>query len=43
VDAAAGRPAVAASVGVVSLRPLDVALIGPRLERAARALAAILR
>ena len=34
---------VEASVGVVSLRPLDAALIGPRLERAARALAAILR
>lgn len=40
---AAGSPAVEASVGVVSLQRLDAALIGPRLERAAKALAAVLR
>ena len=34
---------VEASVGVVSLEPLDVAAVGPRLERAARALRAVLR
>jgi DNA-binding IclR family transcriptional regulator len=39
---AVGRPPVEASVGVVSLQPLDAAVIGPRLERAAQALAAIL-
>ncbi|HET8988545.1 MAG TPA: helix-turn-helix domain-containing protein [Humibacillus sp.] len=41
--AAVNGPVVEASVGVVSLQPLDAALIGPRLERAARALAAVLR
>lgn len=35
--------AVEASVGVVSLEPLDLASVGPRLERAAEALRAILR
>jgi hypothetical protein len=34
---------VEASVGVVSLEPLDVAAVGPRLERAARALRGVLR
>lgn len=34
---------VEASVGVVSLEPLDVRTVGPRLERAARALRAVLR
>ena len=34
---------VEASVGVVSLEPLDVAAVGPRLERAARALREVLR
>jgi DNA-binding IclR family transcriptional regulator len=34
---------VEASVGVVSLEPLDVHTVGPRLERAARALRAVLR
>ncbi|EWT00971.1 IclR family transcriptional regulator [Intrasporangium oryzae NRRL B-24470] len=46
--ATAGAPgapggAVEASVGVVSLQPLDPALIGPALHRAALALAAVLR
>jgi DNA-binding IclR family transcriptional regulator len=34
---------VEASVGVVSLEPLDVRTVGPRLEHAARALRAVLR
>ena len=34
---------VEASVGVVSLEPLDPGAVGPRLERAARALRAVLR
>lgn len=34
---------VEASVGVVSLEPLDLGTVGPRLERAARALRAVLR
>ncbi|WP_374968595.1 IclR family transcriptional regulator [Terrabacter sp. BE26] len=34
---------VEASVGVVSLEPLDARTVGPRLERAARALRAVLR
>lgn len=42
--AAAPAPGgVEASVGVVSLEPLDVRIVGPRLERAARALRAVLR
>jgi len=35
--------AVEASVGVVSLQPLDAGSVGPRLERAAEALRAVLR
>lgn len=35
--------AVEASVGVVSLEPLDLDSVGPRLERAAQALRAVLR
>ncbi|WP_076259184.1 IclR family transcriptional regulator [Intrasporangium flavum] len=35
--------AVEASVGVVALEPLDVRTVGPRLERAAKALRAVLR
>lgn len=40
-----GQPdhVVEASVGVVALEPIDPASAGPRLERAARALAAVLR
>jgi DNA-binding IclR family transcriptional regulator len=40
-----GQPdrVVEASVGVVALQPIDPALARPRLERAARALAAVLR
>ena len=34
---------VEASVGVVSLQPLDARAVGPRLERAARTLRAVLR
>lgn len=34
---------VEASVGVVSLEPLDARTVGPRLERAAKALRAVLR
>ena len=34
---------VEASVGVVSLQPLDARAVGPRLERAARSLRAVLR
>ena len=34
---------VEASVGVVSLEPLDARIVGPRLQRAARALRAVLR
>ena len=41
--AGAARPAVEASVGVVSLEPLDARTVGPRLQRAARALRAVLR
>ena len=37
-----GPGAVEASVGVVSLAPLDLHVVGPRLERAAAALRAIL-
>jgi DNA-binding IclR family transcriptional regulator len=42
-SAGAARPAVEASVGVVSLEPLDARAVGPRLQRAARALRAVLR
>ncbi|MER7073905.1 helix-turn-helix domain-containing protein [Terrabacter sp. NPDC000476] len=36
-------PCVEASVGVVSLEPLDARVVGPRLERAAAALRAVIR
>ncbi len=39
----APAPAVEASVGVVSLEPLDARTVGPRLQRAARALRSVLR
>ncbi len=39
----AARAGVEASVGVVSLQPLDARTVGPQLERAARALRAVLR
>jgi len=43
VRASATTVAVEASVGVVSLEPLDLDFVGPRLERAAEALRAVLR
>ena len=43
VRAGATTVAVEASVGVVSLEPLDLDSVGPRLERAAEALRAVLR
>jgi DNA-binding IclR family transcriptional regulator len=43
VGAGAAPGGVEASVGVVSLQPLDARAVGPRLERAARTLRAVLR
>ena len=43
VGAGATPGGVEASVGVVSLEPLDARTVGPRLERAARALRGVLR
>ncbi|MEW1955122.1 helix-turn-helix domain-containing protein [Terrabacter sp. NPDC080008] len=43
LGAGPGSVAVEASVGVVSLEPLDAAAVGPHLEHAAEALRAVLR
>ena len=43
LQAGARSERVEASVGVVSLESLDVRIVGPRLEQAARALRAVLR